>query len=163
MECLTSRRSVSLFGISLGYFMVLLDMTVLSVAEPDLAASLRVSIAGLQWATTSYTVVFGALLLSAGAVADRYGAARVFRAGVGGFGVLSLLCVYAPTLWGLVALRALLGIAAAACVSASMALIARLYAEPAARARAVAAWAAISGSAVAVGPVAGGALVGLAG
>ena len=65
----TMRRPLALLGISLGYFMVLLDMTVLAVAEPDLAVSLHTSIAGLQWATTGYTVVFGALLLSAGAVA----------------------------------------------------------------------------------------------
>ncbi|MFV2174050.1 MFS transporter [Actinomadura sp. LOL_016] len=150
-------------GVSLGYFMVLLDMTVLSVAEPDLATSLHASLAGLQWATTGYTVVFGALLLSAGAVADRYGAHRVFRAGVAVFGFGSLLSALAPTLGLLVALRAVLGAAGAACVPASMALIARLYPEPAERGRAVAAWAAISGAAVAAGPLIGGALVDAAG
>lgn len=150
-------------GISLGYFMVLLDMTVLSVAEPDLATSLPASIAGLQWATTAYTVVFGALLLTAGAVTDRYGAHRVFRAGTAVFGLASLLSALAPTLGVLVALRAVLGAAAAACVPAAMAIIARLYPDPAGRARAVAAWAAISGAAVAAGPIAGGALVDLAG
>lgn len=107
----TARRRLTLLGISLGYFMVLLDMTVLSVAEPDLAASLRTSIAGLQWATTGYTVVFSALLLSAGAVADRYGAHRVFRVGVAVFGLGSLLSALAPALGPLVALRAVLGAA----------------------------------------------------
>ncbi|MET9069976.1 MFS transporter [Streptosporangium sandarakinum] len=154
---------VALLGISLGYFMVLLDMTVLSVAEPDLAASLHTSVAGLQWATTGYTVVFGALLLTAGAVADRHGAHRVFRAGVAVFGLGSLLCALAPALWALVGVRAVLGAAAAACVPASMAMIARLYPDPARRTRAVATWAAVSGAAVAAGPIAGGALVELAG
>ncbi|MDR8412969.1 MFS transporter [Nonomuraea sp. 3-1Str] len=156
-------RAAALLGVSLGYFMVLLDMTVLSVAEPDLAVSLRTSIAGLQWATTGYTVVFGALLLSAGAVADRYGAERVLRAGVAVFALGSLLSAFAPGLGVLVGLRAVLGAAGAACVPASMAVIARLYPAPAERTRAVAAWAAISGAAVAAGPVAGGALVDLAG
>ncbi|NUW42310.1 MFS transporter [Nonomuraea rhodomycinica] len=156
-------RAAALLGVSLGYFMVLLDMTVLSVAEPDLAASLRTSIAGLQWATTGYTVVFGALLLSGGAVADRYGADRVFRAGVAVFALGSLLSALAPGLGVLVGLRAVLGAAGAACVPASMAVIARLYPDPGERTRAVAAWAAISGAAVAAGPVAGGALVDLAG
>ncbi|MGW2313345.1 MFS transporter, partial [Actinomadura luteofluorescens] len=105
----SGRRGLALFGISLGYFMVLLDTTVLSVAEPDLADSLHGTVAGLQWAVTGYTVVFGALLLSAGAVADRYGAHRVFRAGVAAFGAGSLLCAAAPDLWTLVALRAVLG------------------------------------------------------
>ncbi|GAA4238027.1 MFS transporter [Actinomadura meridiana] len=157
------RSTLTLFGVSLGYFMILLDTTVLSVAEPDLVASLDGTVAGLQWAVTGYTVVFGALLLSAGAVADRYGAHRAFRAGIAVFGAGSLLSAAAPDLWTLVALRAVLGVAAAACVPASMAMIARLYPVPAERARAVAVWAAISGAALAAGPVVGGALVGLAG
>ncbi len=152
-----------LLGISLGYFMVLLDTTVLAVAEPDLARSLGSSVAGLQWAVTGYTVAFGALLLSAGAVADRFGAHRAFRAGIAAFGLGSLLSAFAPGLWELVALRVLLGVAAAASVPASMALITRLYPQPAARTRAVALWAATSGSAMAAGPIVGGLLVQTAG
>jgi DHA2 family methylenomycin A resistance protein-like MFS transporter len=158
-----ARSALTLLGIALGYFMVLLDMTVLSVAEPDLAASLHTSITGLQWATTGYTVVFGALLLSAGAVADRYGAHRVFRAAVAVFGLGSLLSAFAPALGTLIALRVVLGAAGAACVPASMAMIARLYPVPADRIRAVAVWAAVSGAAVAAGPVIGGVLVQLVG
>jgi MFS transporter, DHA2 family, methylenomycin A resistance protein len=143
--------------------MVLLDMTVLSVAEPDLAASLHTSVSGLQWAVTGYMVAFGSLLLSAGAVADRYGAHQVFRAGVAVFGLGSLLSALAPSLGVLIALRVVLGTAGAACVPSSMAMIARLYPDGASRARAVAAWAAISGAAIAAGPVIGGALVDAAG
>ncbi|SEG46838.1 MFS transporter, DHA2 family, methylenomycin A resistance protein [Actinacidiphila yanglinensis] len=157
------RTGPALLGIALGYFMVLLDTTVLSVAEPDLARSLGSSTVGLQWVVTGYTVAFGALLLSAGAVGDRYGAHRVFRAGVAAFGAGSLLSVCAPGLWTLVGLRAVLGVAAAACVPSSMAMITRLYPEPARRARAVAVWAAVSGAALAAGPIAGGLLVALAG
>ncbi|MEU7766147.1 MFS transporter [Nocardia sp. NPDC049190] len=156
-------RTRMLAGISLGYFMVLLDMTVLSVAEPDLASSLRTSMAGLQWTTTGYTVAFAALLLSAGAAADRFGAERLFRAGITVFTAASLLSAFAPGLWGLVILRALSGVAAAVCVPASMAMIAQLYPESAARARAVSTWTAISGAAVAAGPIVGGALVAVAG
>ncbi|MEW1864214.1 MFS transporter [Streptomyces sp. NPDC088194] len=157
------RTGTALLGIALGYFMVLLDTTVLSVAEPDLARSLGSSTAGLQWVVTGYTVAFGALLLSAGAVSDRYGAHRVFRAGVAVFGAGSLLSACAPGLWTLVGLRAVLGVAAAACVPSSMAMISRLYPDPARRARAVAVWAAVSGAALAAGPIAGGLLVALAG
>ena len=79
------------------------------------------------------------------------------------FGAGSLLCALAPVLGVLIALRAVLGAAGAACVPASMALIARLYPDRTRRARAVATWAAISGAAVAAGPILGGALVDLAG
>jgi DHA2 family methylenomycin A resistance protein-like MFS transporter len=156
-------KPYALAGIALGYFMVLLDMTVLSVAEPDLSHALGGSVAGLQWAVTGYTVAFGALLLSAGAAADRFGAHRLFRGGVAVFGAGSLLCAAAQGLWTLVVLRAVLGAAAAACVPSSMALITRLYPDPARRGRAVAVWAAVSGAALAAGPIAGGLLVGLAG
>lgn len=108
-------------------------------------------------------MAFAALLLSSGAAADRFGAERLFRAGIAAFTLASLLSAGAPGLWELVLLRALAGVAAAACVPASMAMIAVLYPEPAARARAVSVWAAISGAAVAAGPIAGGALVGAAG
>lgn len=154
-----ARRVVPLLGVSLGYFMVLLDMTVLSVAEPDLARSIGASAAGLQWTVSAYTVVFGALLLSAGAVADRYGAHRVFRTGIAVFGLGSLLCAWAPNLAVLIALRALLGVAAAACVPSSMAIITTLYPVPAERAKAVSVWAAVSGAALAAGPIVGGVLV----
>lgn len=165
MTLLTSRpsspttRPYALLGISLGYFMILMDMTVLSVAEPDLAASLGASKAGLQWAVTGYTVAFAALLLSAGAIADRYRAHLVFRVGTAVFGAGSLLSAAAPDLGTLVVLRALLGIAAAACVPASMAMLTRLYPDPARRARALSIWAATSGAALAAGPVVGGLLV----
>jgi MFS transporter, DHA2 family, methylenomycin A resistance protein len=158
-----AHRPLVLVGISLGYFMVLLDLTVLSVAEPDLASSLHTSISGLQWAVTGYTVVFGSLLLSAGALADRYGADRVFRSGALAFGLVSLLCAAAPSIGVLIALRAVLGAAGAACVPSALAMIARLYPDAADRARAVATWAAISGAAVAAGPLIGGALVDTAG
>ncbi|MYV97150.1 MFS transporter, partial [Streptomyces sp. SID3343] len=143
--------------------MVLLDVTVLSVAEPDLARSLHASVGGLQWVVNGYTVAFAALLLSAGAVADRYGAQRVFRVGVGAFAALSLVSAAAPNLGTLVAARVALGVAGAACLPASMALVVRLYPDPADRVRAMAVWAATSGAALAAGPVVGGVLVDLAG
>ncbi|WP_327678595.1 MFS transporter [Kitasatospora sp. NBC_00458] len=156
-------RGRALLGIALGYFAVLLDTTVLAVAEPDLADSLGSSTAGLQWVVTGYSVAFGALLLSGGAVADRYGAHRAFRFGIAAFGAASALSALAPGLTALVVLRAVLGVAAAASVPAGMAMITRLYPDVAERARAIAVWAAVSGCAMAFGPVVGGVLVGLGG
>ncbi|WP_181449191.1 MFS transporter [Nonomuraea aridisoli] len=154
---------MKLAGFSLAYFLVLLDTTVLTIALPDLRASLGGSVAGQQWAVNAYTVAFAACLLAGGAVADRYGAARVFRAGVAAFGALSLLSAAAPHLGALVVLRALLGVAGALCLGGSLGLLAELYPSPAARARATGAWAAITGVALAAGPLLGGLLVDLYG
>ncbi|WP_156326158.1 MFS transporter, partial [Nonomuraea sp. SBT364] len=154
---------MKLIGVCLAYFLVLLDTTVLTIALPDLRASLGGPVAGMQWAVNAYTVAFAATLLTGGAVADRYGAARVFRAGVAAFGLISLACAAAPSLGVLVAARAALGVAGALCLGGSLGLIAELYPSPAARARATGVWAAATGSALAAGPLLGGLLVELAG
>jgi DHA2 family methylenomycin A resistance protein-like MFS transporter len=148
-----------LAGISLAYFLVLLDTTVLTVALPDLRASLGGTFAGQQWAVNGYTVAFAASLLTGGAVSDRYGAARVFRLGVAGFGMISLMCAFAPGLGLLIALRALLGLMGALCLGSSLGLIAQIYTDPAERARAMGVWAALTGTALAAGPLLGGLLV----
>ncbi|GAA4946726.1 DHA2 family methylenomycin A resistance protein-like MFS transporter [Nonomuraea thailandensis] len=152
-----------MFGFSLGYFLVILDTTVLTIALPDLRASLGGSLAGQQWAVNAYTVAFAACLLTGGAVADRYGAARTFKLGVAAFGVLSLLSAAAPDLGVLIGLRALLGVAGALCTGGSLGLLAEMFPERAARARATGLWAAITGSALAAGPLLGGLLVDLYG
>ncbi|MEV0993601.1 MFS transporter [Nonomuraea sp. NPDC050202] len=152
-----------MFGFSLAYFLVILDTTVLTIALPDLRASLGGSAAGQQWAVNAYTVAFAACLLTGGAVADRYGAARVFKLGVAAFGVVSLLSAAAPDLGVLIGLRALLGVAGALCTGGSLGLLAEMFPERAARARATGLWAAITGSALAAGPLLGGVLVDLYG
>ena len=98
-----------------------------------LRASLGGTFAGQQWAVNGYTVAFAASLLTGGAVSDRYGAARVFRLGVTGFGVISLMCAFAPDLGLLIVLRALLGLMGALCLGSSLGLIAQLYTAPAER------------------------------
>ncbi|MGP3913749.1 MFS transporter [Nonomuraea sp. 10N515B] len=152
-----------MIGFSLAYFLVILDTTVLTIALPDLRASLGGSLAGQQWAVNAYTVAFAASLLTGGAAADRYGAARIFKVGVAAFGVISLLSAAAPHLGILIVLRALLGVAAALCTGGTLGLLAELFPEPAARARATGLWAAITGSALAAGPLLGGLLVDLSG
>ncbi|MEV0344567.1 MFS transporter [Nonomuraea sp. NPDC050680] len=154
---------MKMFGFSLAYFLVILDTTVLTIALPDLRASLGGSLAGQQWAVNAYTVAFAASLLTGGAVADRYGAARMFKIGVAAFGVISLLSAAAPNLGALVALRALLGVAAALCTGGSLGLLPELFPDPATRARATGLWAAITGTALAAGPLLGGLLVDLYG
>ncbi|MFB6893578.1 MFS transporter [Kitasatospora sp. NPDC056327] len=147
-----------LIGLSLGYFMVLLDMTIVSVALPAIADYLDVGLSGLQWVTNGYTITFAALLLTAGWLSDRFGGRRVFLWGLVGFGVLSGVSAFATTLSALITLRLALGAAGALLLPASLAVITNAYTVPAERARAVGSWAAITGAALAAGPVVGGVL-----
>ncbi|MGV9940171.1 MFS transporter [Streptomyces sp. NPDC003401] len=147
-----------LIGLSLGYFMVLLDMTIVSVALPAISTDLHVGLSGLQWVTNGYTITFAALLLTAGWLSDRYGGRRVFLWGLVTFGVLSGVSAAATTLEALVVLRLALGVAGALLLPASLAVITNAYSDPADRARAVGNWAAITGAALAAGPLVGGAL-----
>ncbi|WP_280222319.1 MFS transporter [Nocardia neocaledoniensis] len=153
------RPHTQLIGVSLAYFMVLLDITALAVAEPSLMASLHIGVVGVGWATTIYTMTLAAALVLGGSLADRLGAYPVFLVGVIGFAAASLGCAVSPGLGSLLVFRALLGLFAAAIVPSSLGLIAGLYAEPRARGRAISAWAAISGAAMAAGPVLGGFLI----
>jgi DHA2 family methylenomycin A resistance protein-like MFS transporter len=152
---------VQLVGISLAYFMVLLDTTVLAVAEPNIMASLHTGVIGVGWATTIYTMALASALVFGGSLADRLGAYRVFMVGVIGFGAASMACALSPNLAILLMFRAILGLFAAAIIPSSLGLIASLYPEPVSRGRAISAWAAISGAAMAAGPVLGGWLIAL--
>ena len=142
----------------LGFFVVTLDATVVNVALPSVGADFGGGISGLQWVVDGYTLMFAALLLSAGALADRIGARRAFGAGVAGFVLASAACGLAPGLGVLVAARLVQGAAAAAMMPSSMALIGQAFGDPVRRARAVATWAMGGAAASSAGPVAGGLL-----
>ena len=152
-------KTLLLIGISLGYFMVLLDMTVVSVALPAIRADLGGGISGLQWVVNAYTIVFAGLLLSMGTFSDKLGAKRVYIGGLVLFLVASASSAAVPSLHALIALRAILGLGGAALMPASLTLLAHAFPEPAERARALGIWAAVTGGAMAAGPVVGGLLV----
>jgi DHA2 family methylenomycin A resistance protein-like MFS transporter len=147
-----------LVGLSLGYFLVLLDSTIVTVALPSIGSHLGGGVSSLQWVADAYLVTFAALLLSAGALADRLGGRRVFLAGLWAFAALSAACALAGSIGTLIVLRALLGVAGALLVPSSLALIAGSFPEPGERARALGLWAALSGSGLVAGPVVGGLL-----
>ncbi|EFM12294.1 major facilitator superfamily MFS_1 [Paenibacillus curdlanolyticus YK9] len=154
-----AKKWLLLTGISLGYFLVLLDTTIVNVALPAIQRDLGSGITGLQWVVNAYTVIFAGLLLSMGVFADRFGAKRVFLAGLAIFAVVSVISSAAHSLPSLIVSRALLGVGGAALTPASLALLSHAYPAPAERARALGIWAAITGTAMAGGPVVGGLLV----
>jgi DHA2 family methylenomycin A resistance protein-like MFS transporter len=143
----------------LGYFFVLLDVTVVNVALVKMGNDLGTSREGLQWVVDGYALVLASLMLSAGDIADLLGRRRVFLAGLIVFGIASVVCAAAPSVPVLVAGRAVQGIGAAAILPTSLAIINNAFAGSEDRARAIGFWAALGSLALVAGPLAGGALV----
>ncbi|SDN95277.1 MFS transporter, DHA2 family, methylenomycin A resistance protein [Streptomyces sp. cf386] len=150
--------ALTLTAALLGFALICLDASVVNVALPAIGDSLDGGMSGLQWVVDAYTLAFAALMLSTGAFADRAGASRAYALGTVVFTLASVACGLAPNLPTLIGARVVQGVAAAAVLPASLALVRQAYADPARRARAVALWAAGGSVAVALGPVAGGAL-----
>nr|BFE37898.1 MFS transporter [Actinomadura rugatobispora] len=142
----------------LGFFVITLDATIVNVALPSIRSALGGGITGLQWVVDGYTLMFAALLLSAGALSDRIGARRAFGAGLVVFVVASPACGLAPSPGVLVAARFVQGVGAAVMMPASMALVRHAYPDAGRRARAVGVWAMGGAVAAAAGPVLGGLL-----
>src|SRR3954470_7557001 len=142
-----------------GAFVVALDLSIVNVAFPSIKQSFpETSTAALSWVLSAYSVVFGALLLGAGRIADRSGRRRAFLIGLGIFTAGSLLCGVAPAAWVLIGGRVVQAVGAALLLPASLALL--LAASPAeARAAAVALWGGIAALAVATGPSLGSLLI----
>ncbi|WP_405865157.1 MFS transporter [Streptomyces sp. NBC_01515] len=146
-----------LTAVCLGTFMLLLDVTIVVVALPDVARSLHASLSDLQWVVDGYALALAALLLGVGAAADILGRRRVHVVGVVLFAVASLLCGLADGPGALVAARAVQGVGAAAMLATTLPLLGSVY-QGRQRSVALGVWGAVSGGAAAVGPVLGGVL-----
>jgi DHA2 family methylenomycin A resistance protein-like MFS transporter len=155
---MTRERPYGLYAICFGFFLVLLDTTALNVAAASIAREFGGTLSGLQWVVNAYTIVFASLLLTAGAVGDRFGARRLYQIGLALFTGASLLCGLAPSVGALIGLRMLQGVGAAVMLPASLALLSHAFPDARARARAVAFWASIVSLGFAAGPALGGAL-----
>ncbi len=151
-------RIWTLVIVSLGLFMVVLDNLVVNVALPSIHRDLGASIQSLEWTVNAYVLAYAVLLLTGAALGDRFGRKRMFIAGVTLFTASSAAAAIAPTIGFLIAARALQGTGAAIVTPLTLTLLAEAF--PAQR-RGVAlgVWSGISGTAVALGPLVGGAVV----
>ncbi len=141
-----------------GYFLVLLDVTIVNVALPRIQSGLHAGVSGLQWVLDGYAIALAALMLGGGTFGDLHGHKRVVLTGFGVFGAASLGCGLAPAPGVLVAFRVLQGVGAALMLPGTLAVIAAAYPDPAMRARSIGIWAAIGSVALPAGPILGGAL-----
>ncbi|WP_431823171.1 MFS transporter [Burkholderia sp. F1] len=146
--------------VSAGFVVTQLDVTIVNIALAHLAGDLHLSVAGLQWVVDAYTLAFAVLMLSGGALGDRFGARRMYVAGLALFAMASLACGAATRPAMLIAARALQGVGAAAMLPNSLALLndASRH-DPRLRARAVGWWTAAGAISIAAGPVVGGLLI----
>lgn len=149
------RKWWTLVLISIATFMLLLDITVVNVALPDIRTDLGASLSSLQWVVDAYSLMLAAILLTAGSLGDRLGRRRVFTIGFGVFTFASFLCGIAgdPTLLNLA--RGLQGVGGAGMFATSLALIGQEF-HGRDRATAFGVWGATVGGAVAIGPLVGG-------
>ena len=160
-EVVVERRWKVLTLVSIGLFMVSLDLFIVNVAFPKIVREFRgSSVSSVSWVLNAYAIVFAALMVSAGRTADRHGHKRAFLAGLVVFVAASALCGAAWSVGALVAARVVQAIGAAMLMPTSLALLLPEF-EPRERPRAIGIWAAIGGLAAAAGPPIGGLLVGL--
>jgi EmrB/QacA subfamily drug resistance transporter len=156
------RRAAVLALLAAAQLMLILDVTVVNVALPDIGVSLRLDRGELPWVMTAYTVCFGGLMLLGGRIADRYGARRLTLAGLAVFTAASLLSGLAAGPAWLIAGRALQGTGAALLSPAALAMVMAMYTGRD-RTRAIGVWSGLAGLGAALGVILGGVLTSEAG
>jgi EmrB/QacA subfamily drug resistance transporter len=151
------RKWLALITVSLGTFMLLIDVTIVNVALPDMAADLHSSFSSLQWVIDIYALSLAALLLGIGAYSDKVGRRPVYIVGLAVFALSSLACGLAPNTTVLIVSRGIQGIGAAAMFATTIALLSTSY-QGRDRGIAFGVWGATNGAAAAAGPILGGLL-----
>jgi EmrB/QacA subfamily drug resistance transporter len=154
----STRRGWTLAIVSIGLFMVVLDNLVVNVALPSIHRDLGASIQALEWTVNAYVLAYAVLLLTGAALGDRFGRKRMFIAGIALFTASSAAAAIAPSTGLLIAARAAQGIGAAIVTPLTLTLIADAF-PPERRGVALGVWSGISGTAVALGPLVGGAVI----
>jgi DHA2 family methylenomycin A resistance protein-like MFS transporter len=120
-------RDLVLLIMTAGYFLVLLDVTIINVTLPSIRGALGAGVSELQWVVDGYAVALASLLLVGGSIGDLYGHKRIVLTGLALFGVASLACGLAPTPGALIGARVIQGVGAAVLLPGTLAIISRAY------------------------------------
>jgi EmrB/QacA subfamily drug resistance transporter len=155
----SDRRWWVLAVLCLSVLLVVVDNTIVNVALPTISRDLGASTQALQWVVDAYTLAFAGLLLVGGNLGDRLGRRRVLQAGLALFAVFSVAAALSKNTGELIAARAAMGAAASLVYPSTLAILNNVFTVPRQRATAVGIWSGVSGLAVAIGPVCGGALL----
>jgi MFS family permease len=153
------RRWRILAILCLSIFLVVVDNLIINVAIPTLARELGATTSGLQWIVDSYALVFAGLLLACGGLGDRFGRLRMMQIGMVLFGIFSAWAAFSSSTGELITARGLMGVGAALVFPGTLAVVIDVFRDPTERAKAIGVWSAVSGAAVAFGPVTGGFLL----
>jgi EmrB/QacA subfamily drug resistance transporter len=152
------RRRQILLVLCLSLLVVVIDNTILNTALPTLARVLHAGTSSLQWITDAYTLCFAALLIPAGALGDRYGRRRSLVGGLAVFALGSVAAAFAPGTGTLIGARVIMGLGAAFVMPATLSILNSVF-PPKERPQAIAAWSAVAGVGIVIGPTLGGLLL----
>jgi EmrB/QacA subfamily drug resistance transporter len=153
------RRWAVLFVLCIAVFLVVVDNTIVNVALPTLSRDLHASNSSLQWIVDGYSLPFAGLLLAGGGLSDRWGRKFVMQCGLVAFAIFSLFAATSHDVGTLLTARALMGASAAFIFPATLSTLTVVFDDSRERAKAFGIWGATTGIAIALGPIAGGALI----
>ncbi|MGZ5573331.1 MAG: MFS transporter [Usitatibacter sp.] len=156
--CPPESRAWILAATILGSSMAFIDGTVVNIALPALQQTMGATIVDVQWVVEAYALFLAALMLTGGALGDRFGRKRIYATGVALFAIASIACGLAPNIQALIAARGVQGVGAAMLVPGGLAIISASFPD-AERGKAIGTWSAFTSITMAIGPLVGGALI----